>query len=65
MGQTMGQYTKVLLVIDNAHTVPKRALGYGQGIGGLSQDQSSHSLCLEYLWQVYQHLYKMYTSESE
>ncbi len=31
----MGQFSKVLLAIDNTHTVPQRALDYGPGLGGL------------------------------
>ncbi len=33
----MGQFSKVLLSIDNVHTVPQRALGCGTGLGGLNQ----------------------------
>ncbi len=33
----MGQFSKVLLAIDNAHTVPQRALNCGPGIGGLTR----------------------------
>ncbi len=33
----MGQFSKVLLAIDNAHTVPQRALDCGPGLGGLKQ----------------------------
>ncbi len=29
----MSQYNKVLLAIDNAHTVPQRALNCGPGLG--------------------------------
>ncbi len=52
----MGQFSKVLLAIDNACTAPQRALDCGPGLWA----QPSHSLCLDYLWQVYQHLYQMY-----
>ncbi len=40
----MDQYSKVLLAIDQVHTVPQRALDCAPGLGGLN-----HSLCLEYL----------------
>ncbi len=33
----MGQFSKVLLVIDNAYTVPQRALDWGPDLGGLNQ----------------------------
>ncbi len=33
----MGQFSKVLLSIDNVHTVPQRALDCGTGLGGLNQ----------------------------
>ncbi len=33
----MGQFSKVLLGIDNAHTVPQRALDCGPGLGVLKQ----------------------------
>ncbi len=33
----MGQFSKVLLAIDNAHIAPRRALDCGQGLGGLNQ----------------------------
>ncbi len=33
----MGQFSKVLLAIENAHTVPQKALDCGQGLGGLNQ----------------------------
>ncbi len=33
----MGQFSKVLLAIDNVHTVPHRALDCGPGLGGLNQ----------------------------
>ncbi len=33
----MGQFSKVLLAIGNAHTVPQRALDCGPGLGGLNQ----------------------------
>ncbi len=33
----MGKFSKVLLGIDNAHTVPERALDCGPGLGGLNQ----------------------------
>ncbi len=33
----MVQFSKVLLAIDNAHTVPQRALDRGLGLGGLNQ----------------------------
>ncbi len=32
----MGQFSKVLLVIDNAHTVPQRAFKCRPGLGGLN-----------------------------
>ncbi len=34
---TMGQFSKVLLAIDNAHTVPQRALEGGPDLSGLNQ----------------------------
>ncbi len=34
---TMGQFSKVLLAIDNAHTISQRALDYGPGLCGLNQ----------------------------
>ncbi len=33
----MGQLSKVLLAVDNAHIVPQRALDCGPGLGGLNQ----------------------------
>ncbi len=33
----MGQFSKVLLVIDNAHIVPQRAMDCGPGLCGLKQ----------------------------
>ncbi len=33
----MGQFSKVLLAIDNAHTVPQRTLNCGPGLAGLNQ----------------------------
>ncbi len=33
----MGQFSKILLASDNAHTVPQRALECGPGSGGLNQ----------------------------
>ncbi len=33
----MGQFRKVLLAIDKAHTVPQRALDCRPGLGGLNQ----------------------------
>ncbi len=30
----MGQFSKVLLAIDNAHTLPQRALDCGPSLGG-------------------------------
>ncbi len=33
----MGQFSNVLLAIDEAHTVTQRALDCGPGIGGLNQ----------------------------
>ncbi len=33
----MGKFSKVLLAIDNAHTVPQRALDCRPGLGGLRQ----------------------------
>ncbi len=32
----MGQFSKVLLAIDNANIVPQRALDCGLGLGGLN-----------------------------
>ncbi len=31
----MGDFSKVLLVIDNIHTVPQRGHNCGPGVGGL------------------------------
>ncbi len=36
----MGQFSKVLLAIDNAHKVPQRSLDCGLGIGGLNHVMS-------------------------
>ncbi len=33
----MGQFSKELLVIDNAHTLPQWALDCGPGLAGLNQ----------------------------
>ncbi len=33
----MGQFSKVLLAIDNAHTIPQRALDSVPHLGGLNQ----------------------------
>ncbi len=33
----MGQFSKVLLAIDNSHTVPHRDLDCKPGLGGLNQ----------------------------
>ncbi len=43
----MGQFSKVLLAIDNAHTVPQRVMDCGPGLGGLNQVYE-HNL-LEYI----------------
>ncbi len=59
----MGQFSNVLLGIDKAHKVAQRAMYCRPGLGVLNQvygPNPSHSLCLEYLWQVYQHLCQMY-----
>ncbi len=58
----MGQFSKILLTIDNAHTVPQcpRLWTRFRWVKPDLYAQPSHSLCLEYLWQVYQHLYQMY-----
>ncbi len=34
----MCQFSKVILTIDKAHTVPQTALDCGLGLGGLNQD---------------------------
>ncbi len=46
----MGQFSRVLLAIDNAHTVPQRALDCEPGLGGLRclidhgyQDKDMHA----------------------
>ncbi len=33
----MDEFTKILLAIDNAHTVPQGGLDCGPGLGGLNQ----------------------------
>ncbi len=33
----MGQFSEVLLAIDNVHTVPQRALDWRPGLGELNQ----------------------------
>ncbi len=51
----MGQFSKVLLAFDNAHTVPQRALDCEPVLGRLNQVYgvtTPLSLCLEYLWKV-------------
>ncbi len=35
----MGQFSKSTIAIDNAHTVPQRALDCGPGLGGLKDQQ--------------------------
>ncbi len=52
----MGQFSKVLLPIDNANTVLHRALECGLGLHGLNQVIGSTIPLL--MWQVYQHLYQ-------
>ncbi len=50
----MGQFRKVLLAIDNAHTVQQRALDCRPGLGRLIQvmDPTIPLLCLEYICHV-------------
>ncbi len=40
----MGQFSKVLLVIDNAHTVPERALDCRPGLGWSTPLHHIHKL---------------------
>ncbi len=52
----MDQRMKLILTIDKVHTAPQRVLDCGPGLGELNQvlwAQPSHSLCLGYMWQVY------------
>ncbi len=60
---TMGQFSNIPLVIYNVYTVPQRAIDCRPGLGGRFMAQPSDFLCLENLWQIYQHLYQMYKSE--
>ncbi len=53
---TMGQFSKILLSSDNAHTVPHRALHCRPGLGGLNQVYGPHhhtasvySICAKYI----------------
>ncbi len=52
----MGQSSKILLAIDNVHTVPQRALNCGPDLGGLNQVYRSNlsissvlSICVKYI----------------
>ncbi len=59
----MDQLMNVILTIATVHTIQLWALDCRQDLGGLNQvygTQPSHYLCLEYLWQVYKHLYQIY-----
>ncbi len=58
----MGQFSKVLLAIEKAHTVPERAQDCGPCLGGLNQVMCPTIPLI--LWQVYQHLCQMYKYES-
>ncbi len=44
----MDKLVNVLLAIDSAHSTTE-----GSGVGGLNQVYLSHSICLEYLYQMY------------
>ncbi len=59
----MDQFSKVLLPINNALTVTELQTRIRWVKPGL-WEQPSLSLCLEYLWQVYQYLSQMYKYES-
>ncbi len=45
----MGQFSKVLLAIDNAHTVPQRALDCGPDLGGLNQVSGPNRPTISYI----------------
>ncbi len=57
----MGQFSKVLLAIDS-HSMTKgpELQTMHRWVKPGSWAQLSHSICLEYLGQIYQHLYRMY-----
>ncbi len=40
----MGQFSKILLAIDNAQAVPQRALDCGPGLSGLNGDCSKSNI---------------------
>ncbi len=44
----MGQFSKVLFAIDNAHTIPHMALDCGSDIGGLNPSCSSQPYVRSY-----------------
>ncbi len=50
----MHEFSKVLhvLAIDNAHTVPQRALACRPGLGGLSQVYGKNNIGHKYNWHV-------------
>ncbi len=54
--KSLCQLVNVLLAIDKTPTVPQNALDCGPGLCWIEPGlwvQLSHSLCLEYVWQVY------------
>ncbi len=57
----MGQFSKVLYQIDNAHTVSQRVLDLGPGLDELSHifgpKDPTPSTCLECLWQQHTFIY--------
>ncbi len=59
--QTMDQLVNVLLAIDKAH-ITTEGLGLQIRLRWVKPGwaQPSHSLSLEYVWQIWQHLYEMY-----
>ncbi len=59
----MGQFSKLLLAIDkkkNSTTMGPALQTRLRWVKLGLWAQPSHSLCLEYMWQIYQHLYQMY-----
>ncbi len=63
----MGQFSKVLLAIDNSHTIIQRALDLWTKLMWVKPGllaRPSHSLCFEYMWHENQHLYQMCKWES-
>ncbi len=59
----MDHLLNVMVATDKVYTVPQRAPVLSTWLRLVNPGlyaQQSHSLCLEYLWHIYQDLYQMY-----